>query len=270
MKWRTSIRVSEGAAVALVLAATVPAFADLTIVSKLSEDGKTETATSYLSANKARMVQPGGHETIIDGAKGEMILVDHNKKQYSVMTKQDMEDAAARMQEQMKQANAQMEAAMKNAPPETREQMKKMMGSMSGGMAAAVDVKKGTGGRQIAGYKCENWIVTVGEMSKTEECLSIDLPFPTESWQAFRSMEGSLQSMGPGAKALQEKMKEAKGFPLASTTTTNVMGKTQTSSTEVQEIKKDPIDPSVFELPAGYEKADSPLKDSMRSTPPKE
>jgi uncharacterized protein DUF4412 len=263
MNWR----LSQSAAIMLV-AATVPAFADLTIVSKLTGEGKTETATSYLSANKARMVQPGGHEIIVDGTKGEMILVDHNKKEYSVMTKQEMEQGAARMQEQMKQMNAQMEEAMKNAPPETREQMKKMMGSMGGGgMAMAVDVKKGTGGRQIAGYKCDNWIVTIGGMSKTEECLSTDLQFPSDSWQAFRSMEDSMQS--PGVKEMKEKLKEAKGFPLASTTTTTVMGKTQTSSTEVQEIKKDTLAPNVFELPAGYKKVDSPMKEAMKPAPAK-
>jgi hypothetical protein len=268
MKWPTKMKVLEWAAVAFI-AAAVPAFADLTIVSKLTEDGKSEIATSYLSASKARMVQPGGHEIIVDGTKSEMIVVDHNKKQYSVMTKQEIQKAAVRMREQMKQASAQLEEAMKNAPPETREQMKKAMGSMNGGMAAALNVKKGAGGRQIAGYKCDNWIVTVGEMSKTEECLSTDLPVPTDSWQSFQSMEDSLQSIGPGAKEMREKMKEAKGFPLASTTTTNIMGKTQTSATEVQEIKRDPIAPSVFELPAGYEKVDSPLKDASVSAPAK-
>ena len=269
MKWPTTINGLEPAAVAFILAAAVPAFADLTIVSKLTEDGKSETATSYLSANKARMVQPGGHEIIVDGTKSEMILVDHNQKQYSVMTKQEIQEAAVRMREQMKQASAQLEEAMKNAPPETREQMKKAMSTMNGGIAASVDVKKGTGGRQIAGYKCENWTVAVGEMSKTEECLSTDLPVPTDSWQSFQSMEDSLQSIGPGAKEMQEKLKEAKGFPLATTTTTNIMGKTKTSSTEVQEVKKDPIAPSVFELPAGYKKVDSPLKEASMSTPAK-
>jgi hypothetical protein len=256
MRWRVLI----GAAATFVVAATIPAFADLTIVSKLTGDGKTETATSYLSASKARMVQPGGHEIIVDGTKSEMYVIDHNRKEYSVMTKPEIQQAAARMQEQMKQASKQMEEAMKSAPPEVREQMKQAMGNMSG--IPDVDVKKGTGGRQIAGYKCENWIVTIGQMSKTEECLSTDLPVPTESWESFRSME---DSMSPAAKAMQEKMKEAKGFPLATTTTTNVMGQTQTSSTEVQEIKKDPIAPSVFELPAGYKKVDSPLKEASTS-----
>ena len=209
------MRILQSLAAALVVAAAAPASADLTVVSKLSADGKTETATSYLSADKARIVQPGGHEMIFDGTKGEMTLVDNNKKQYFVMTKQEMEDAAAQMQQQMQQANAKMEDAMKNVPPEMREKMKSMV-NVGGMMASGVEVKKAPGGRQIAGYKCENWTLTVGEMSKTEECLSTDVPYPTGAWESFRSMQNILHSMGPGmnsASALQEKTKDLKGFP---------------------------------------------------------
>ena len=259
------IRILQSLAAALAVAAAVPASADLTIVSKLSGDGKTETATSYLTADKTRIVQAGGHETIFDATKGEIILIDNNKRQYFVMTKQEMEDAAAQMQQQRKQADAKMKDAMKKVPPEMREKMKSMI-NVGGMMASAVEVKKATGGRQIAGYKCENWTLTVGEISKTEECLSTDLPYPTEAWQSFRSMQNILQSMGPAlnsASALQEKTKETKelkGFPLASTTTTNVLGTTHTISSEVQEIKKGAIAANVFDLPAGYKKVESPLK----------
>jgi hypothetical protein len=255
-------RTLQSLAAALVVVAAPAAAADLTVVSKLSADGKTETATSYLSADKARIVQPGGHEMIFDGAKGEMTLIDNDKKQYFVMTKQEMEDAAARMQQQMKHASAKMEDAMKGVPPEMREKMKSVV-NVGGMMASAVEVKKATGGRQIAGYRCENWTLTVGEVSKTEECLSTDVPYPTGAWESFRSMQNILHSMGPGmntASALQEKTKELKGFPLASTTTISVLGNTRTISSEVQEIKKGAVAANVFDLPAGYKKVDSPLK----------
>jgi len=256
------VRILQSLAAALVIAAAVPASADLTIVSKLSGDGKTETATSYLTADKARIVQPGGHEMIFDATKSEITLIDNHKRQYFVMTEQEMEDTAARMQQQKKQASAQMEDAMKKVPPEMREKMKSMI-NVGGMTASAVEVKKASGGRQIAGYKCANWTLTVGEISKTEECLSTDVPYPTGLWQSFRSMQNILQSMGPtmgSASALQEKTKELKGFPLASTTTTNVLGNTRTTSSEVQEIKKGAIAANVFDLPAGYKKVDSPLK----------
>jgi hypothetical protein len=256
------MRILQSLATVLVVAAAVPASADLTVVSKLSADGKTQTAISYLTADKARIVQPGGHEVIFDAARSEITLIDNNKKQYFVMMKQEMEDAAARMQQQKKHADAKMEDAMKKVPPEMREKMKSMI-DVGGMMASAVEVQKATGGRQIAGYKCENWILTIGEMFKTEECLSTDVPYPTEAWQSFRSLQTILQSMGPAmssASALREKTKELKGFPLASTTTANVLGNTHTTSSEVQEIKQGAIAANVFDLPAGYKKVESPLK----------
>src|SRR5262249_34206175 len=118
------IRILQSLAAALIVATAVPASADLTIVSTLSGNGKTETATSYLSADKARIVQPGGHEVIFDGTKNEITVIDNNKRQYFVMTKKEVENASAQMQQQSKQANAQMEDAMKKVPPEMREKMK--------------------------------------------------------------------------------------------------------------------------------------------------
>jgi hypothetical protein len=62
----------------------VPASADLTIVSKLSEDGKTETAISYLSADKARIVDLNRRlelshiqETLSFSGRGEVFDAPH-------------------------------------------------------------------------------------------------------------------------------------------------------------------------------------------------
>ena len=71
-----------------------------------------------------------------------------------------------------------------------------------------------------------------------------------------------MASMGPmaqGFKDMQEKMKDMKGLPLATTNSTNVMGKTSTDSQEVTEIKKGPIPASAWVIPAGYKQVDSPM-----------
>jgi Domain of unknown function (DUF4412) len=75
-----------------------------------------------------------------------------------------------------------------------------------------------------------------------------------------------MQSMGPMAKGMgqmSDKMKEMKGFPLATTTTVSVMGHSSYTATEVTEIKKGPIPPSAWEIPAGYTKVDSPMAKAM-------
>src|SRR5262249_34152740 len=124
--------------------------------------------------------------------------------------------------------------------------------------------------RKVAGYNCEDWTVAIGTMSKTEECLSTELPLPAQSWAAYKdfaeSMTGAMTAMGPMGKGfaeLREKMKDLKGYPLSRTTTSSVLGRTTTSTTEVTEVKKGAIPASAWEVPAGYTKVDNPMLKGM-------
>lgn len=254
------------AACGLVLLAALPAAAeDLTIVQKTTKDNEpAATRTSYISSDKLRVTNPDGTEVIVDAAGGKFTMIDNKKKEYYTVTQKDMDAMAAQIEAKMKEMEPQMKRAqeqMKNMPPEMRERMEKMMG----GMAAAVDVHKGTGGRKIAGYSCENWVIALGELSRTDQCLTTELQFPLQPWEAFKGFTSRMQhmtAMGPAGKGmsqLQEKMKDVKGFPLATTTTTKVLGKTSTTSSEVTEIKKGPIPASAWALPAGYKQVESPM-----------
>jgi hypothetical protein len=235
---------------------SVAAFAeDLTIVSKVtSGDKPAETRTSWISSDHMRVQNPDGGEFMADYASGNITMIDGRKKEYFVMTRQEMEAASAQMQAQMKE----MEAKMQSLPPEIRE---KMAGAM-GGFAQAVDVKKGTGGRTVAGYACENWIVSMGTMVRNEQCITTELAFPTPAYDAMKSLSAGFGASNPMAKAMgpmMEKFKEMKGFPVYSSSTTSILGKTTTTVTEVAEVKKGPIPASTWEVPAGYKKVDSPM-----------
>jgi hypothetical protein len=238
------------AALALAVAADAE---DLTIVSKVTDNNEpAETTTSYYGTDRIRVASSAEQEFMAELGSGQMTMIDHKKKQYSVITRQELEAAAAKMQAQLKQ----MEEQMKNVPPAMREKMAGMMG----GLAASVDVQKGTGGRKLAGYSCENWIVTVGQMVKQEQCLTTELSFPPQTWDAIKGLSSAMS--GPAGQSMQQlydKFKEMKGLPLASTSTTKIMGKTMTSSTEVVEIKKGPIPASAWAIPAGYKQVESPM-----------
>jgi len=251
------------AAAGLVLAAAAAApAADLTIVSKLTHNGQPQTATSYLSSDKMRMAHSVDHEAIVDFAKAQYTIIDNAKKEYYVITKQDMDDAAAQMkamQEQMAAQRKQMEEQMKNLPPAVREKMK----GMGGALAATVDVKRGAGHRKIAGYGCDEWVMTIGGVSKTESCLSTEVPFPVAAETQYRDLMDSFRAMGGGGQylsELQEKTKDMKGFALYSSTTVSVLGKTSTDTSEVTEIKKGALPAGVFDVPSGYKQKDSPMK----------
>jgi hypothetical protein len=262
---RAWVSIASGAALAAA-AASVSA-ADLTIVSQASRNGAApEKVTSYITSTKIRMAQPG-RDIIIDGAKSEYTIVDHTRKEYTVITKQDLQDAAAQMQQRAQEAQAamaKMQEQLKNVPPAMREKLQAMLGGggMMGAAASMIDVKKGSGSRTIAGYACDNWIVSVGELSKTEECLSTEVPFPADAWQAYRDLADTFKAMGmgQGMQQLQDKTKDLRGFPLAATTTTSIMGKTSTDTSEVKEIIKGAVPATAFDVPAGYKKGESPFK----------
>jgi len=163
---------------------------------------------------------------------------------------------------EVKQAQEQM----KNLPPDVQKRMEAAMGGMF-----SVDVQKTGTSRTIAGYKCDNWTVTIGQFSRSEQCVTGELKFPAQSWERYRAYADSLKTMmsamGPMAKSaetMHEQLKKIKGFPLANTTTSSVMGHKSVSTSEVTAIKQGPIPASAWEIPAGYKKVDNPMMKAMQ------
>ena len=238
----------------LTLALAVPVAADdLTILAKVTRGQEPPTtATSYLTSDHVRVVQGDGR-----------------KKQYFVVTRQDMDQLKARIQQQANSPEMQRaQEQMKNMPPEVQKRMQAAMG----GLVSSVTVQKTGATRKIAGYTCENWTVALGQISKTEQCLSTELPLPVHAWDAYRdfanSMLSMMSAMGPLAKGfseMREKMKDMKGYPLAVTTTTTMMGRPTATTTEVVEIRRGPVPASAWQVPAGYTKVDNPMTKGRRS-----
>ena len=253
---------------AALLGAALPAAADdLTIVSRTTRDGgEPMTATSYLSTDHARIVQPDGGQAILDLKTGQITVIDGRKKEYYVVTRQDMDQMKAKLQQTMNSPEMQKaQDQMKNLPPEVQKKMQGMMGAAAG----SFDVKKQGTTRKIAGYNCDNWTITMGP-SKTEHCVTTELPVPVQTWDAYRDfaegMRSMMASMGPMAKGVTDmaaKMKEMRGYPLATSTSMSMMGHSSSSSSEVVEVKKGAIPASAWEVPAGYKKVDNPMLKAM-------
>ena len=237
----------------LFAAGTAAAADDLTIVSKHTLNGKPGgTSTSYLASDHVRMAQDGGHEIIIDLKTGVMTTLDGAKKTYYTTTKQDMEQFAAKMQEKMND-------------PEMKKGME-MMGKMSEGMAGSIDVKKTGESRTVAGFHCDEWVITMNTFTTMKECVTSELQYPARAFEAYKDYSESMKKMmsgfGPMAKSgaeLAEKMKALKGYPVATSMKMDVMGRKTTSETEVTEVRKGPIPASAWEIPAGYTRIENPM-----------
>lgn len=251
---------------ALLIVTGTAIAADLTITSTMTRDGGApQTATSYLTSDHLRMARPEG-DAIIDLRSGDMTVLDAQKKTYYVITKKDIDDSAAMLQERMNSPEMQRaQEQMKNLPPEVQKRMQAAMGGMLN-----VEVRKSGTSRTIAGYKCDDWSMTIGEVSKSVQCLTTDLKLPMQAWDVYRkyadSLKTMMQAMGPMAKnidAMREQMSKMKGFPLASTSTTTIMGRTSTTTNEVTSIKEGPVPSSAWTIPSDYTKVDSPMKRMM-------
>jgi hypothetical protein len=253
---------------ALLLAAALPALADdLTILSKVTRDGgPPQASASYISSDHVRMSHGDGKEMILDLKTGDMTTLDNTKKTYYVVTRQDMEAMTAKIQEQMNSPEMKKaQEQMNNLPPEQKAKMEAMMGGM-----LAVTVEKSGTSRKIAGYSCDNWTIAIGQFSNSEECVTTELKYPAAAWETYKgfadTMKTMMAAMGPmakGATKMQEQFKKIKGFPLANTTTTDIMGHRSVIATEVTAVKYGPIPASAFEIPAGYTKVDNPMMKSM-------
>lgn len=251
--------------VLLVCAPLMAAEQGVTVTSKVTHDGKPATVTSYFSADHLRW-SGGEGEVIIDAKAGQMIALDNNKKTYFVTTRADIDSMTAAMKERMNSPEMKRaQEQLKNLPPEQRKQMEAMMGSMF-----SFDAQKVGTSRKIAGYKCDDWVVTMGTMSRTEECLTNELAFAPEAWDMYHSLQdlskgmmAAMGSMGANLEKMQEQARKMKGVPLYSKTTVNVMGRQSTSSTEVIDIKRGALPSTAWDIPAGYTKTENPMRQAL-------
>ncbi|HEV7614310.1 MAG TPA: DUF4412 domain-containing protein [Steroidobacteraceae bacterium] len=230
---------------------------DLTVVSKVTTDGRPSgTETSFLSSDHIRMSHAEGTETIIDLKRGVMTNINGKKKTYFLVTKQDMENMQAKMAERMND-------------PKMKQAMAMMQG-MSSSMATSTQVKKTGVTRNVAGYACDEWLISMGPMSMTE-CVTSELKYPVQSWEAMaefgESMRKSMSGFGPSAKSgadYAEKLKSIKGFPVASSTVVTGLTKT-TIANEVTEVRRTPIPASTWDVPAGFTQVDNPMLKSLQA-----
>ena len=239
------------AAAALALTTAGPLAADVTIAYKLTEDGQPKgTSAQYISSEKLRLEQPD-QDMIVEFATGKMTFIDKKKNEYWEVTCEELKGALANSQKMM-------DESMAKVPPAMRE---KMAGMMGGG--AALTVTPGTGSRKIAGYDAHPYAVAMGTMMK-QELWAAEIAVPQPAIDARACMTLANPMMKNAAKAIEE-MKKVKGFTLAESTTVNIMGKTRTNGKEATEVKTSAIPASVFALPAGAKKVESPFAKMMKS-----
>ena len=261
----------SGILVAAVLAAALPAVAeDLTIVSKSTMNGKPlKTQTSYLASDHTREPSGDGEERIIDFKADRTLTLNNKTKTFYVTTRKERDDIAAEQQRQMSSLATKNQKGMKDVSVGDQKKASAAIGSLVG----EIDVRKTGTTRKIAGYTCENWMLSFGQLSTTETCLAPEIQIPAQPTQMTHgeaeAVKSTLAILGPLANAgteMAEKMKNMKGYPLASMVTISAGGMKITSGSEVTEVKRGPIPASTWEVPPGYSKIENPALKTLHSS----
>lgn len=230
-------RFFQGVFFVLALSGLSAAAEDLTIVSNvtLGKD-KVLPSTTYISADKVR-TSNGEQDSVVDYGTGKLVGIDHKKKQYYETSLQEM----AAFFRQMEQ--------VQGSP----------LGGLLGGAAGSVTVQKGAATRKVAGYDCDQYILSLGDGMKFDVWAARELKPPAHYFDAMKSPYAAMGPMGKSFEKMFEEMKKVQGYPLSLAMNAKMMMFKINTLTEATEVKKGPIPASAWEVPAGYKKTKSPF-----------
>lgn len=166
-----------------------------------TEDNSSRLEITSISSNES-----GG--MIYNGARKEIVAIDHDRQEYYVITEEQIELIAGQIEEAMNE----MEAAIAQMPLEQREFAKKMMearlpakktGFSDGKLTKTGEVDN------IAGYECDYYDVLNGEIKFRDICVT--------EWDDFpegQEVAGAMQEMGDFFASMRDAFARSGGLDL--------------------------------------------------------
>lgn len=206
----------------------------------MGRGGGTTTDTDYYSNNAVKMSKSDGTDTIIRFDTKTLVTIDNNKKTYTEMTFEQMQQMLSKVTAQLGQNSEQLEAA------------KKMMGLSD----TSVSVSKAGAGETIAGYSTEKYLVTMGPITmEIMAAPSLKVPGAYYDVLKVQSPANPIFDMNQ----LYDEMKKIEGMPLKTITSVKMMNMEMKTSKVVDSIEKGSVPASEFEIPAGYTRVEARL-----------
>jgi hypothetical protein len=229
-------------------------------VTMVMQRGATDLSTLYVDGDKMRMENPPSqkeHTIVIDAGGKRMLMINDAEKSYSEVTEADLK----KFGEMMKERRAQMAEHMKSMPPEQRKHMEDMMGGKDAKPHELKFEKLGQK-KSVNGFSCEMYKVTDDGQPKEEDCLA---PWSAGLLQKsdFAGLRKFAEDMakdsgatGPnGGKQMFEQFDKFPGFPV----TRHPLEKGPQEDEQLKSVKRGSIPASLFAVPAGYKKTESPM-----------
>ncbi len=238
------------------------------IVVKMSQETEgmsiQSQQTMFIDKDRLRMEMSGQEENqtiIFRGDKNVFWVIDNEKKSYFEMT----EDDIVKLKSQMENMQKMMKEQMKNMPEEQRKMMEKMMPtSMPSG-----EKEKTTYTKKASGVKVGKWTTTHYEGTikgkKSDELWTVDwsqVGFDRADFVVMTKMADFFSALSQEATDFMqvgseewEKEMGISGMPVR---WVDYMNGDKTSEGSLQDISKKDLDASLFELPTGFSKDQSP------------
>jgi hypothetical protein len=213
--------------------------------------------TTYLQKDMIRMdmkADKSDMTTIFLGEKELFLMIDHKKKSYTEMTKEDLE----KMQKAAEQIMTTVDEALKNLPPAMQEKMKNLMQPKQEKKSEIV-YKKVAGDEKINQWICDKY------EGKRDSIKEMDVW--TADWKKLGLKQEDLSGFDQMGKFFQSMMKNMNwfynvgteektenmyiGFPVK---TISYNKEKPASQYEIQSIKQEELKETVFQVPQGYKK----------------
>jgi hypothetical protein len=222
--------------------------------------GDSGTSTAYIGDKgmRAETRAQGENSTIIFRSDKEVLwIINTAEKSYMEMTKQDIKKMKAQVDDAMRM----MQEQMKNMPPEQRAMMEQMMkGQAMPAKPEKTVFKKISSGAKVNKWKCDTYKGYQGGKVTQEVCSTSwkKLGLDQKNFRVMERMGKFMSTLSPDAASQfsvgSDEWEKDQGFPGVSVRTTSYAMGRKVFQTEIKDIKKQRIDPSLFELPKGLRK----------------
>ena len=231
-------------------------------IASKAQQGSTQTI--LVQDGMMRTTGSANGSVVIKGAS--IMMIDDKRKQYRVMTKEDLKKLAASAGDAM----ARMQASMKKMTPEQRAMMEKMMGNrLPGGIGTpgtpdTWEAKNLGTTATVEGRKCQNWNLLRNGAPFQELCVVPynSLPGKEDFQKVFKEMAdafGDIAKTVPGADQSAKARMSINGYAVRTRTYASD-GKFQPNEIIMTRWVEESIPASVFEAPPGYTKVEMPKR----------
>jgi hypothetical protein len=260
--------------VLLFLSVSVQAGLVITISEEVQGVNMQSEQTMFIDKDMLRMEMSGEEENqtvIFRGDKNVFWVIDSEKKSYFEMTQEDI----ANLKSQMESMQKMMMEQMKNMPEEQRKMMEDMMpGNMSTEKKAKPVYTKKSGGVKVGNWTTTHYEGTT-EGKKSDDLWTVDWSetgFKRSDFAVMTKMADFFSALSQEATDFMnvgseewEKEMGISGMPVR---WKDYLEGGSTSEGSIKEISQKNLDASLFDLPAGFKKDQSPMKNMGKGMNP--